>query len=101
VNENELEVRVHGCTLFVGWTKPIQIDPVRAIPPSCLLIEGYGKLKTSSYSVVIPSGYTLKTEGNHFDAFVTFLHQSSKYSGPGTEGAFGREVIMEFYPPRN
>jgi predicted transcriptional regulator len=100
LEENELEVRVHGSTLFVGWTKPIRIFPTLEIPPSCLLIEGYGKLKTNSYSLVIPSGYKLKTEGNYFDAFVTFLHQSTKYSGPGTDGTFGREIIMEFYPPK-
>lgn len=98
--KNELEVRLHGNTLFAGWTKQIPVIESYIVPPSCLLIEGYGTLKTSAYRVMIPSGYLLKTEGNHQDAFVTYLHPSSKYSGPGTDGAFARDVMMEFIPPR-
>jgi hypothetical protein len=99
VMQEELEVRVHGIASFVGWTKHIPLNENFTLPPSCLIVEGYGNVKTVNYSVNIPSGYTLKTESNIFDAFVTFLHPTSKYSGPGTDGGFGREVIMEFYPP--
>jgi sugar-specific transcriptional regulator TrmB len=97
---DEIEVRVHGNSQFAAWAFPIKINSSYTIPPSCLLVEGYGKLRISGYSVTIPSGYTLKTEGNHLDAFVTYFHPSSKYSGPGTDGTIGRDTIMEFYPPK-
>ena len=99
LKEDTLEVRVHGSTLFAGWTVPLPLNQFCTIPPSCLLVEGYGKITTSAYTVKIPSGYKLKTEGNHSEAFVTFLHPSSKYSGPGTDGGFARDTIMEFYHP--
>ena len=99
-NKDDLEVYVHGTTLFAGWTKPIPIMNSWVIPPSYLQIEGHGITHTSAYSLVIPSGYTLKTEGNHQDAFVTYVNSSLKYSGPGTDGAFGRDIIIEFYPPQ-
>ena len=101
IKKNELEACIHGNTLFVGWTIPITLlYGKHAIPPSCLQFEGYGDIKTNAYRAIIPSGYLLKTEGNILEAFVTFLHPKSKYSGPGTDGAFGRDVIIEFYPPK-
>jgi hypothetical protein len=33
-------------------------------------------------------------EANRFDAFVTFFHPSSKYSGPRTDGIFNRNVFF-------
>ena len=98
LNKNELEVYVHANTFFAAWTVHLQLSTF-SIPPSCLLIEGYGKIKTLAYDMVVPSGYKLKNEGNIMDAFVTFLHPSSKYSGPGTDGCFARDVIIEFHPP--
>jgi hypothetical protein len=63
------------------------------------MVEGYGNVKTLSYQVVHPSGHRVMTEGNGFEAFVTFMHLSSKYTGPGTDGFFGRDVIVTIYPP--
>lgn len=96
INEEALEVRVHGNTLFAGWTVPLQLSKSCTIPPCCLLVEGYGNTRSYAYTVVIPSGYKLKTEVNYNEAFVTFLHPMSKYSGPGTDGAIGRDTVMEF-----
>jgi sugar-specific transcriptional regulator TrmB len=100
VDKDKLEACIHGNTLFVGWTSSIPLPNAKSsIPPSFLQIEGYGKVITDAYQASVPSGYTLKTEGNIMEAFVTYMHTSSKYSGPGTEGAFGRDVIIEVYPP--
>jgi sugar-specific transcriptional regulator TrmB len=99
VDEDALEVRVHGNTLFAGWTVPLKLNTSCIIPPSCLLVEGYGETKTRAWTVTIPSGHKLKTEGSQNEAFVTFLHPSSKYSGPGTDGAIARDVTMEFIKP--
>jgi sugar-specific transcriptional regulator TrmB len=100
VKKDELHTSIHGLTLFVGWT--IQIPLLNnkfSLPPSCLLVEGYGNIRTDAYKASIPSGFLLKTEGNIFEAFVTYLHPASNYSGPGTDGAFGRDIILELHPP--
>ena len=100
VNKNEFHVQVQRNVLFAGWTVPIQLSPRGYIlPPSCILIEGYGDVKTAKYSVGNPSGDTVVNEVNYFEAFVTFMHPSSKYTGPGTDGFFYREFLSTTYPP--
>jgi sugar-specific transcriptional regulator TrmB len=100
VNKDELQIRIHGNTLFAGWTVTIPLLPPQYVfPPACLLIEGYGDVKTVTYTTPIPSGYTTFWETNVFGAFVTFFHPSSKYSGPGTEGFFARDFVSTTYPP--
>jgi sugar-specific transcriptional regulator TrmB len=102
LRKDELQVRVHGNTMFAGWTVPIPLHPPPYIlPPACLLIEGHGDVKTHEYTLLHPSGFKSKIEENYFDAFVTFMHSSSKYSGPGTDGVFARDFIMTNIPPRS
>jgi sugar-specific transcriptional regulator TrmB len=101
VEKDELQIRVHGNTLFAGWTVPIPLFLSKySLPPACLLIEGYGDVKTVAYSLVNAAGHRSKLEQNYFDAFVTFYHPSSKYSGPGTDGYFVRDFIATLYPPK-
>jgi len=101
VKNDELQVRVHGNTLFAGWTVPIQLFPPQHIlQPGCLLVEGYGDVVTSGSTVVFPSGVKAEMEGNYFDALVTFMQPSYNYSGPGTEGFFARDYIMTKHPPQ-
>ena len=98
--KDEVQVRVHGNTLFAGWTVPIKLFPARyTLPPACMLIEGYGDVKTMAYTVVLPSGFRIEVEENCFDAFVTFIHAASKYSGPGTDGSLARDHITTNIPP--
>ena len=99
VKKNELQVRVHGNTLFAGWTKEISLFKKLSLPPACLLIEGHGGLKTDSFTLLFPSGYKSEIERNGCEAFVTFFHPSSKYSGPGTDGFFARDYVATTYPP--
>jgi sugar-specific transcriptional regulator TrmB len=101
VKKDEIEVRIHGNILFAGWTVPIQLSDQYTLPPSCMLIEGYGDAKTRAYTLLAASGFRVSIETNYFDAFVTFIHPSSKYSGPGTDGAFYRDHIVTNYPPSN
>jgi len=102
VKKEVLQVHVHGNTLFVGWTIPIPLlPPCYVLPPATLLIEGYGNIKTKQYTSVTLSGFRNKTEINGFDAFVTFMHPASKYSGPGTDGFFVRDLIVTMAPPQN
>ena len=97
--KDELLIRIHGNTLFAGWTVPITLYPSEYIlPPACMLIEGYGNVKTEAYSIVQPTGGKFTARQNGFNAFVTFIHPSSKYSGPGTDGFFIRDFVMEITP---
>ena len=94
IKKDQIHVRIHGNTLFAGWTKPICLIPKKyVLPPACLLIEGYGEIKTDKFVMQSPSGYKTEVERNGYDAFVTFFHPASKYSGPGTDGFFARDYV--------
>jgi hypothetical protein len=98
--KDQIQVRIYGNTLFAGWTKPIQLYPAKyVLPPACILFEGYGDVKTEALAIVYPSGYKIESEQNYFDAFVTFIHPASKYSGPGTDGIFARDHTSTNTPP--
>jgi sugar-specific transcriptional regulator TrmB len=102
VKRDEIQVCVHGNTMFAGWTVPIKLyPPPYSIPPACLLIEGYGKVKTIAVTLLHSEGFKSKIEQNYFHASVTFMHPSSKYAGPGTDGRFARDVIMTIFPSTN
>ncbi len=101
LRNDELQIQVHGNTLFAGWTVPISLFPPQFIlPPASVLVEGYGKLKSSIIRITTPAGVKVVTEGNGFDAFVTFFHPASKYVGPGTDGIFARDFINTVTPSK-
>jgi len=98
--KGELQVRVHNNILFAGWTVPIPLlPPLYTLPPSCILFEGYSKIKTTHTEYALPSGAKVSVDSNGFDAFVTFFHPLTKYSGPGTDGVIGRDIITTIHPP--
>ena len=100
VKNDEFEVSVQGNTMFAGWAISIPLLPPHYIlPPSCIQFDGYGDLKTGIMKMGNPSGRQQTIEYNGFDAFVTFYHPSSKYSGPGTDGLLFRDMVMTAYPP--
>jgi hypothetical protein len=100
VKKDELLLQVQHNTLLAGWTVPIPLSPKPYIlPPSCIMIEGYGNVKAIRFIAYNPSGTWVINELNRFEAFVTFMHPSSKYTGPGTDGYFGREYFSATYPP--
>ncbi|MCW3999882.1 MAG: hypothetical protein NWE93_06560 [Candidatus Bathyarchaeota archaeon] len=100
LNKEEIEIRIHGNNLFADWTVPVPLFPPQyTLPPACVLIEGYGEVKTAAYTVAPPSGYRILREENYLDAFVTFFHQSTKYSGPGTDGYLIRDSIITIFSP--
>ena len=100
IPKDEFQVQVYSNILFAGWTKPIPLLPPKySIPPSCILFEGYGEVKPGIINSGFPSGRKQTWEYNGLEAFVTFFHPSAKYSGPGTDGTFSREVVLTSYPP--
>jgi hypothetical protein len=100
VRKDELQMHVHGNTLLSAWTMHIPLIEHYILPPACLVVEAYSNDKATAYTANLPSGFTFKTHGTFRDAFVTFFHPSSNYSGPGTDGAFSRDVFIEFHPPQ-
>ena len=54
-----------------------------------------GNPKTEAYTILQPFGGKFSAKQNGFDAFVTFMHPSSKYSGPGTDGFLVRDFNGE------
>ena len=101
VKKDQLRVQIHGNTVFAGWSVAIPLHPGESsIPPSCLLIEGYGQLKSGEIRFRLPlSGVERTVEYNGYEAFVTFYHPISRYVGPGTDGIVSRELIQTTYPP--
>ena len=100
VNKDELQVQLHGGTFFMGWTVPIPLPPTPfVLPPAAIMLEAFGQLRTKTFTANMPSGYKVQIEENSYEAFVTFYHPASKYSGPGTDGLVNRDVIMTTTPP--
>ncbi|PVX26469.1 MAG: hypothetical protein CW716_05875 [Candidatus Bathyarchaeum sp.] len=94
--KSELQIQFHGKTLFVAWTKPISLlsnqDP---LPPSVLILEGTGQTKTRAYDVLQHNGVKDINQLNYCDAYITFIHQETKYQGPATDGLLAKDVYVE------
>jgi sugar-specific transcriptional regulator TrmB len=100
VRKDELQIGIHGDTFFAGWAIPIPLFPTPyVLPPSGILLEGHGKIETCISDFRYPSGVKVVVENNGFDAFVTYFHPASKYSGPQTDGRITRDMITTLYPP--
>jgi len=99
VKKDKLQVRVFGNTLFAGWTVPIPLLPPKyVLPPGCIMFEGHGNVKTEAFTYIGAQSVKCENEQNWFDAFVTFMHPASKYSGPGTDGCFVRDLVLTMTP---
>jgi len=98
--KGEFQIQPQGNILFAGWTKSIPLLSGKyTLPPCCLLFEGCGEVKPGVISLCSSNGFEEKWEYNGLEAFVTFFHPSSKYSGPGTDGRLARELVITGYPP--
>ncbi len=99
VKKDELKVQANGNRLIVGWTVPIPLlQPNYTLPPGCIMFEGYGKTKSVSSKITGPLNPRLEYEYNTLDAFVTFMHPTLEYHGPGSDGLLHREVIITSNP---
>ena len=94
-NKDEIQIQVQNNTLFAGWTKPIPLIPGKYfLPPSCILFEGFGDEKAGVFNNKITNNRNHEVMYNTIQAFVTYFHPSSKYSGPGTEGFIDKQMIL-------
>jgi len=100
LTDGEFQVRVQGNTLFCAWTTSLPLIEEYILPPACILFEGYGELKTGIIRSPLNNREQV-TEYNTLDAFVTFFHPSSKYSGPGTDGFIARDLIVTSIPEKS
>ena len=100
LKKDELNVQTYGNGLFAGWTVPIPLlEPKCVLPPSSILFEGCGKIRSLvGLEIKGPMNRRLVYEFNCLEAFVTFMHPSSKYSGPASDGLFDKDVIVTSYP---
>ena len=71
LRKDELQITEFTATLFLQDGQcQIPLFPQQYIlPPACLLLEGYSRLKTSVTTAILPSGSKVTVEGNGFDAF--------------------------------
>jgi hypothetical protein len=100
VRKDELNIQAQGDKLFAGWTVPIPLFPPKYIlPPSCIMFEGYGKIKSYATELKGPLNRKITYEYNSLDSFVSFMHPSLKYHGPGSDGSLHRDMIIFSYPP--
>ena len=98
-SKDRFHVESYGNILFAAWTKPIILFSSKYIlPPSCILFEGYGEIKTGIIKSYPNSNRKQIWEYNGMEAFVTFFHPDSKYSGPGIDGVLSRDVILTSIP---
>ena len=101
VKKDDVQVRIHGRNAFACWSIPIPLSLQYVLPPACITIEGYSRLKTVVSYYQTLSGSKTTFEGNGYEAFVTFYHPLSKYEGPGTDATLARDALMTVYPPRS
>ncbi len=100
LQKDELKVRLQDNRLFTGWTMPIPLLPPKyVLPPGCLTIEGYGKVKTHVSDLKGYMNRCVSYEFSSLDAFVTFMYPSSKYNGPGSDAVLHRDIITTSRPP--
>ena len=98
--KDELTIRVHGNSIFAGWTINIPLlEEQNSLPPAAILLEGYGDMVTGKFARIWATGIKTIYEFNGFPAFITFFHPVSIYSGPGTEGYLSRDSISRSYLP--
>jgi sugar-specific transcriptional regulator TrmB len=98
--KNEIQFRLKGNTFFAGWTRPIPLGiKGYCIPPSCVLFEGYGDVKSGCFNNVLLSGRRQEVWYNSFNAFVSYFHPQSKYMGSGAEGYIEKDWVLISRPP--
>jgi sugar-specific transcriptional regulator TrmB len=93
--KDEIQIQMHGDTFFAGWTKSIPILPNQSLPPSAIILEATGIIRSRAFETTFPNGVKLDSQFNYYDAFVTMINKKIKYQGPATDGLFIREMYQD------
>lgn len=94
-NKDQIQLQIKGNTFYAGWTRPIPLgDLYEPLPPSYLLFEGYGDVKSGMFTNFVPCGRKQELWYNSLDSFVTVYHPQLNYVGSGTESFIERETLM-------
>jgi len=93
--KDEIYIQTLGNVFILGWTRPILLlSGLKPLPPSALLLEGTGKIKSRYFEITLDNGIKQQQRFNYSDGFVTFMHEGTKYQGPSTDGAFLKEMYL-------
>ena len=93
---NEIHIQTLGDVFFAGWTKPVPLlSGLNPLPPSAVLLERTGKIQSRCFEITLGNGIKQQQRFNYSDAFVTFIHQQTKYQGPSTDGSLLREMYIK------
>ena len=93
--KDQIKLHFQKENMFCGWSMEIPLIDDYVLPPGSIFLEGYGKPKPSIFELNFPSGCQSWDAYNGIEAFVTYLHPSAKYSGPGTDGLILKDNYME------
>ena len=100
LKKEEIHFQYYGNVFLASWTKPVPLVPGKLVlSPGTLIFETYGEVKPKKVILRYPLGAVYEVYFNAFDAFVTFLYESSRYVGSGTDGLFLRDAYLEISVP--
>ena len=100
LKKEEIHFQYYGNVFLASWTKPVPLVPGKLVlSPGTLIFETYGEVKPKKVVLRYPLGAVYEVYFNAFDAFVTFLYESSRYVGSGTDGLFLRDAYLEISVP--
>ncbi len=95
VKPNQIQVQTYGKILFAYWKNNIPLVPKEfVLPPSTLILEGYGKVISGAFSQIFPSGIHSRIEFNGFEANVILVQDKAKNAQAKPEGFIFREALL-------
>ena len=98
-NNEEVQIQMHGNTFFAGWTKSIPLQPKRSLPPSAIILEATGTIRSYDDEMIFSNDVKFNRQQNCYDAFVTMVNKKTKYQGPATDGLLIREFYQDIIQP--
>ncbi|MBN1969070.1 MAG: hypothetical protein JW870_06860 [Candidatus Delongbacteria bacterium] len=95
VDKKVIQFQLYGNIFLATWTIPIPLIPGKlTLSPGTIILETYGSVKPKKTLARYPLGQEYEMYCNGFDSFVTFMYDSSRYTGSGTDGFFLRDAYV-------
>ncbi|MEJ2242547.1 MAG: hypothetical protein P8Y18_10470, partial [Candidatus Bathyarchaeota archaeon] len=100
VDKKVIQFQLYGNIFLATWTIPVPLIPEKiTLPPSTIIFETYGPVKPKKTLARYPLGQEYEMYCNGFDSFVTFMYDSSRYTGSGTDAFFIRDACIRITLP--